>query len=135
MKNLGVTLTLAATLAVGALSTGEVEAKGRRDGAHAQRHVGAQHHRAGPRKHAMKRHAAEHRLRAHQRLRAAKRFSRVKPHHRRSFRPRHRPYVRRFHRPQRRVRHIHVVPDYAPAYSRALEIETNEFRFSVNASG
>lgn len=136
MNNLGVTLALTAALAVGGLSAGEAEAKGRRDGAHAQRHHGAQHHRATPRKHAMGHHGAKHwskqRARAHRRGHAAKRFAHVERHHRRHWRMKHAP---RPHRRPRHMRHIYVVPDYAPAYQRALEIETNEFRFSVNASG
>lgn len=139
MNHLGVTLVLAAALAVGGLSAGEAEAKGRRDGAHAQRHHGAQHHRAAPRKHVMghhsARHWAKHRGRAHQRAHAAKRFAHRDWHHRRHWRSKHAPRPQRFHRRHRHLRHIHVVPDYAPAYQRALEIETNEFRFSVNASG
>ena len=157
MNRLGVTLALAAAIAAGASSAGEAQAQERRGGAHSQRHAAAHPQRGATRTPAYRseRHRAApwagqragHRGHLHPRAHAPGRFAHFKRHHY-GHRPGHRPghgpghgpghwHAKRMWHPHRLhgPRRIYVVPEYAPAYNRALEIETPEFRFRVNASG
>lgn len=131
MNKSSVTLALAAAIAVSALSAGEAQARGRHDGAHLQRPAATHANRAGPRG-----------LRAHRyatrRLSAPKRhrYRRRAMTHGRHLRPYYRWHGPRGpHRSHGPLRSVRVLREYTPAPSRALEIETPEFRFSVNASG
>ena len=144
MNRLSVTLALAASLAAGALSAGEAEARDRRGPGHAERSAAVHHHRAGPpatvRGHSVGKprsahrglHRADHRAPAHARAHARKRFAHHHPGYRHAKRAWH---ARHDHRPYRHARRIYVLPAYPPAYQRALEIETPEFRLRVGASG
>lgn len=151
MKNLGISLALAAALAAGTLSTAGAQAKGRGDGVRAQRHPAAQHQPAGPRASARTHRPAgrsvyAHRparrsVYAHRRAHSAKRFAQLDRHYRSRWQTMHRWRGRQFRRPPihgRRpihVRHIQVVPDSAPIRSRSLDVQTPDFSFSVSDSG
>lgn len=70
---------------------------------------------------------------------SSKRIWRMKHNHRagRPYYKKHKRFHRHFRRPYRHrgpVYHVYPVQDSSPGYSRALEIETRDFRFSVNAT-
>ncbi len=143
MKNVSIALTVIAALTLGALGTAEAQNKGRRDGAHKQRSTSMQH-RASPRKF---QHAVDPRqARQHERRRMGRALGhsnkriwrmkgnryRAKPGYRK-----HRYFHRGLRRPRRHHRHayrLYPVYEQPPNYSFGLEIETEDFRFSVNES-
>lgn len=71
MKKFGIALATIAALALGTVSTADAQGKGRRDGAHKQRHASAQH-RAAPRnfRHAVDRRQVRQRARIQEGRRA-----------------------------------------------------------------
>jgi hypothetical protein len=143
MKNLGIALAVILALTLTTLATAEAQSKGRRHEAQKQRQTATQH-RAAPRKF---KHAAGGRQARHhgrwqdpRRLsRSSKRAWRMKGKHYRAKRgyAKHRRFHRGFHRPRRHNAHLHrIYPVYEQysSHSMGLEIETEDFRFSVNRS-
>ncbi len=94
-----------------------------------ERRFGADGHYSRPERHVLKR-ALKH---------SSKRIWRMK-HNYRAGRPhfrKHKRFHRHFRRPYRHrwpVYHVYPLHEFSPGYSRALEIETRDFRFSVNAT-
>ena len=147
MKNLSIALAAILVLTLSTLGTAEAQRKGGMPEAQKQRQTSTQH-RAGPRK---SQHAAAGRqIRQHGRWhdprhspRSSKRIWRMKGKHHRAKRGygRHGRFHRGFHRgfrqPRRHYPHayrIYPVYEQPPSRSLGIDVETKDFRFSVNRS-
>jgi hypothetical protein len=150
MKNYPIVFAVIAALTLGVLGTAQARDAGQRHGAQKHRPAAVQH-RAGPRrsKHAIDRHHVRQHARgfgkrAH--ARPGKRIWRMKA--RRHWARRHYGHYRhygkhrRFHRGRPAPHRFHRRPARAypvyldsPSRSLGVDVETRDFRFSVNKSG
>lgn len=154
MKNFSIVLAAILALTLSSVGTAAAQPKGARDGAQKQRHLSGQQ-RAGSRKsqyarggHDTRRYTRWHEPRRHPRVN--KRIWRMKGKHYRgatrgyrqhrrldrSFRQ-HRRYHRGFRHPRRhspRVHRIYPVYEQSTGPSLGFDIETKDFRFSINKS-
>jgi len=154
MKNFSIVLAAILALTLSTFGTATAQPKGARDGAQKQRHLSGQQ-RAGSRKSQYARGGRDARpyTRWHEPRRhpgVNKRIWRMKGKHyrgatrgyrqhrriHRGFRQQRR-YYRGFHHPRRpgpRVRRIYPVYEQSTGPSLGFDIETQDFRFSINKS-